>query len=44
MDIVPFEENNQIIVRQQEDYSNPQDTTANCYRDMEQVWEKKLEE
>lgn len=43
-DIVPFEENNQIIVRQQEDYSNPQDTTANCYRDMEQVWEKKLEE
>ena len=43
MDIVPFEENNQIIVRQQEDYSNPQDTTANCYRDMEQVWEKKLE-
>ncbi len=44
MDIVPFEENTQIIVRQQEDYSNPQDTTANCYRDMEQVWEKKLEE
>ena len=44
MDIVPFEENNQIIVRQQEDYSNPQDTTANCYRDMELVWEKKLEE
>ena len=44
MDIVPFEENNQIIVRQQEDYSNPQDTTANCYRDMEQVWKKKLEE
>lgn len=44
MDIVPFEENNQIIVRQQEDYSNPQDTTANCYRDMEQAWEKKLEE
>lgn len=44
MDIVPFEENNQIIVRQQEDYSNPQDTTAKCYRDMEQVWEKKLEE
>lgn len=44
MDIVPFEENNQITVRQQEDYSNPQDTTANCYRDMEQVWEKKLEE
>ena len=44
MDIVPFEENNQIIVRQQEDYSNPQDATANCYRDMEQVWEKKLEE
>ena len=44
MDIVPFEENNQIIVLQQEDYSNPQDTTANCYRDMEQVWEKKLEE
>ena len=44
MDIVPFEENNQIIARQQEDYSNPQDTTANCYRDMEQVWEKKLEE
>ena len=44
MDIVPFEENNQIIVRQQEDYSNQQDTTANCYRDMEQVWEKKLEE
>lgn len=44
MDIVPFEENNQIIVRQQEDYSNPQDTTANCYRDMEQVWEEKLEE
>ncbi|OKZ76224.1 MAG: hypothetical protein BHV87_03770 [Clostridiales bacterium 36_14] len=38
MDIVPFEENNQIIVRQQEDYSNPQDTTANCYRDMEQVF------
>lgn len=44
MDIVPFEENTQIIVRQQENYSNPQDTTANCYRDMEQVWEKKLEE
>lgn len=44
MDIVPFEENTQIVVRQQEDYSNPQDTTANCYRDMEQVWEKKLEE
>ena len=43
MDIVPFEENTQIIVRQQENYSNPQDTTANCYRDMEQVWEKKLE-
>ena len=38
MDIVPFEENNQIIVRQQEDYSNPQDTTANGYRDMEQVF------
>lgn len=42
-DTIPFPENAKIIVREQDDFVKPIDTTAICYQDMETVWGKKLE-
>lgn len=38
---VPFESNSQIIICNQEDYSNPKDSTEVCFNEMEKVWGEK---
>ena len=43
-DLVPFESGNQLKIREQEDQNNKQDSTKNCYEDMEQIWGEKLVE
>lgn len=43
-DVVPFEAGNQLRIREQEDQDNKQDSTKNCYEDMEQAWGEKLAE
>lgn len=42
-DIVPFAESSQIRIREQDDQDDKQDTTKNCYEDMEQTWDVRLE-
>lgn len=34
----------QIFIQEQPDYDNLQDTTKNCYEDLCEIWEEKLEE
>lgn len=43
-DLVPFEAGNQLRIREQDDQDNKQDSTQNCYEDMEQAWGEKLAE
>lgn len=43
-DTVPFANNGQVIIRDQDDYKDKKDTTLNCYDDMEMAWAEKLEE
>lgn len=43
-DTVPDDLENKVFKREQDDYSNPKDTTLICCEDMEQVWEDKSEE
>lgn len=43
-DVVPLEAGNQLRIRKQEDQDNKQDSTKNCYEDMEQAWGEKLAE
>lgn len=40
-DYVPFKRSNQVIIRDQDNYRKPKDTTENCYKDMEIAWAKK---
>lgn len=42
-DYVPFEDKENVIVRDQDDYDDKKDTTLVCYQDMEKVWGEKLE-
>lgn len=42
-DIVPFAGSSQIRIREQDDQDDKQDTTKNCYEDMEQTWDVRLE-
>lgn len=43
-DLVPFEAGNQLRIREQDDQDNKQDSTKNCYEDMEKAWGEKLAE
>lgn len=40
-DEIPFENNTNVIIRDQDDYDDKQDTTLVCYRDMEKAWAEK---
>lgn len=42
-DEVPFKDS-QVIIRDQDDYKNNQDTTKNCYEDLKKAWAEKSEE
>lgn len=43
-DLVPFKNDGQVIIRDQDEYNEKKDTTENCYKDMEKAWEEKLDE
>lgn len=43
-DYVPPDFASQVIIREQDDYANPKDSTLNCLEDLNQAWETRLEE
>lgn len=42
-DYIPFDDQINIIIRDQDDYDNKKDTTFVCYQDMEKTWAEKSE-
>lgn len=40
-DVIPFEDRANVIIREQNDYDDKQDTTLVCYQDMEMAWAEK---
>lgn len=43
-DSIPDDLRTNVFIREQADYNNPQDTTKNCFEDLETAWAEKLVE